>query len=91
MSFGDISASVTFSHEDEARRDYVDDRIKVDERDLVDARLAWTSTDGALELALWGKNLTEEDYISHMYVIGPGGIGVWGAPRTYGVTGTFSF
>ena len=91
MSFGDIAASVTFSHEDESRRDYVDDRIKVDERDLVDARLAWTSTDGALELALWGKNLTEEDYISHMYVIGPGGIGVWGAPRTYGVTGTFSF
>jgi iron complex outermembrane recepter protein len=91
MSFGDISASVTFSHEDEALRDYVDDRIKVDERDLVDARFAWTSTDGAIELALWGKNLTEEDYISHMYVIGPGGIGVWGAPRTYGVTGTFSF
>jgi len=91
MSFGDISASVTFSHEDEALRDYVDNRIKVDERDLVDARFAWTSTDGAIELALWGKNLTEEDYISHMYVIGPGGIGVWGAPRTYGVTGTFSF
>lgn len=91
MSFGDISASLTFTHEDEARRDYVDDRIKVDERDLLDARLAWTSTDGAIEVALWGKNLTEEDYISHMYVIGPGGIGVWGAPRTFGITGTFSF
>ena len=91
MSFGDISASVTLSHEDEARRDYVDDRIKVDERDLLDARLAWTSTDGSMELALWGKNLTEEDYISHMYVIGPGGIGVWGAPRTFGLTGTLSF
>lgn len=91
MSFGDISASVTLSHEDEARRDYVDDRIKVDERDLLGARLAWTSTDGSMELALWGKNLTEEDYISHMYVIGPGGIGVWGAPRTFGLTGTLSF
>jgi iron complex outermembrane receptor protein len=90
-SFGDISASVTLSHEDESRRDYVDDRIKVDERDLVDARIAWTNASGSIELALWGKNLTEEDYISHMYVIGPGGIGVWGAPRTYGVTGTFSF
>lgn len=89
--FGDISASVTLSHEDESRRDYVDDRIKVDERDLVDARIAWTNANGSIELALWGKNLTEEDYISHMYVIGPGGIGVWGAPRTYGVTGTFSF
>ena len=91
FAFGGISASVTLSHEDESRRDYVDDRIKVDERDLVDARLAWTSTSGAIEVALWGKNLTEEDYIAHMYVIGPGGIGVWGAPRTYGVTGTINF
>jgi len=91
FAFGGISASVTLSHEDESRRDYVDDRIKVDERDLVDARLAWTSTSGAIEVALWGKNLTEEDYIAHMYVIGPGGIGVWGAPRTYGVTGTLNF
>ena len=91
FAFGGISASVTLSHEDESRRDYVDDRIKVDERDLLDARLAWTSTSGAIEVAVWGKNLTEEDYIAHMYVIGPGGIGVWGAPRTYGVTATLNF
>ena len=52
LAFGGISASVTLSHEDESRRDYVDDRIKVDERDLVDARLAWTSTSGAIEVAL---------------------------------------
>jgi len=91
LAFGDISASVTLSHEDESRRDYVDDRIKVDERDLVDARIAWANSTGSIEVALWGKNLTDEDYISHMYVIGPGGIGVWGAPRTYGVTGTFNF
>ena len=91
LAFGDISASVTLSHEDESRRDYVDDRIKVDERDLVDARIAWANSTGSIEVALWGKNLTDEDYISHMYVIGPGGVGVWGAPRTYGVTGTFNF
>lgn len=90
-SFGDIDASLTVAYEDESRRDFVDDRIKVDERTLVDGRLAWTNTSGNLEVALWGKNLTDEDYISHMYVIGPGGIGVWGAPRTYGVTGTLKF
>lgn len=90
-SIGDIAASMVVSYEDESGRDYVDDRIKVDERTLVDARVAWTSTEGGLEVALWGKNLTEEDYISHMYVIGPGGIGIWGAPRTYGVTATVNF
>ena len=90
-SFGDVDASLTYAYEDEAGRDYTNDLIKVDDRGLLDARVAWSTNDGAYEVALWGKNLTEEDYISHMYVIGPGGIGVWGAPRTYGVTGTINF
>ena len=37
-------------------------------------------------IALRGKNHTDEDYISHSYVIGSGVIGVWGASATYGVT-----
>jgi iron complex outermembrane receptor protein len=35
---------------------------------------------------LWGKNIFDEHYISELYVIGPGGVGVFGDPRTYGVT-----
>jgi iron complex outermembrane receptor protein len=90
-SWGDIDATVSYAYEDESRRDYTNDKIGVDDRGLLDARLAWSSSDGTYELALWGKNLTEEDYIAHMYVIGPGGIGVWGPPRTFGLTGTVSF
>ncbi len=90
-SIGDIGATLTVAYEDEFRRDYVDDRIIVDEKTLWDATVSWTSTGGGLEVSLWGKNLTDEDYISHMYVIGPGGIGIWGPPRTYGVTATVNF
>ena len=86
LASGNLQFRLELSHADEQRTDFVDDRIIQDEYDLVDGRVAWTSNDEKWEVILWGKNLTEEDYISHMYVIGPGGIGVWGAPRTYGLS-----
>lgn len=88
-SIGDVDFRLAFSHQDEQRTDYIDPRIVQDRFDLWDGRIAWTSESGNVDVALWGKNLTGEDYVSHMYVIGPGGIGVWGAPRTYGVTATW--
>ncbi|MEM7278035.1 MAG: TonB-dependent receptor [Pseudomonadota bacterium] len=84
-SNGDWDFRLAYSHTDEQRTDYVDDRIIQDEFDLLDARVGWTSQDERWEVAFWAKNILEEDYISHTYVIGPGGIGVWGEPRTYGV------
>lgn len=88
-SIGDFDFRLAFSHQDEQRTDYIDPRILQDQVDLWDGRIAWTSNDERLEIALWGKNLRDDDYISHMYVIGPGGIGVWGAPRTVGVSATW--
>ncbi|MEQ8514066.1 MAG: TonB-dependent receptor, partial [Chromatocurvus sp.] len=64
----------------------IDRRTVIEEQELMDARVAWVSSDLQWEVALWGKNLTDEEYVSHSYVIGPGVIGVWGAPRTFGVT-----
>ncbi len=78
-----------FSHSDEVTTDYIDQRTIAEEVDLLDARIGWSNE--TWEIALWGKNLTDEDYISHTYVIGPGVIGVWGAPATYGVTATMEF
>jgi iron complex outermembrane receptor protein len=69
--------------------DYLFTATVIDEQDLWDARVGWTSNSGAWEVALWGKNLTDEGYFAHTYVIGPGVIGVWGPPRTYGVTATW--
>ena len=61
------------------------------EFDLFDARLSWTSRSGALELALWGKNLANEEYITHVYTIASSVVGVFGDPRMYGVTLTARF
>ncbi len=87
---GTYDFRLDYSHVDRQITDYLDQRTRIDEHDLIDARIAWTSNSESLEIALWGKNLAEEDYISHSYVIGPGVIGVWGAPRTVGVTATWS-
>jgi iron complex outermembrane receptor protein len=63
----------------------------IEEAKLLDASVMWVSNEGMYEVTLWGKNLTDERYISHSYRIGPGSIGVWSDPLTVGVTGTVNF
>jgi len=88
-SIGSWNFHLEFSHVDEQLNDYLFTATVIEEQDLLDARIGWTSTDGQWEVALWGKNLTNEGYFAHTYVIGPGVIGVWGPPKTYGVSTTW--
>ena len=59
--------------------------------DLFDARVSWTGSSGALELAVWGKNLANEEYIGHVYTIASSVVAVFGDPRMYGATLTYRF
>ncbi len=90
MQDGELDLRVSLSHTDEQITDYLDQRTIVQEQDLLDARIGWVSGDERWEVALWGKNLTDELYIAHSYVIGPGVIGVFGPPRTVGLTVNWS-
>ena len=89
ISSGSLDFHLEFSHVDEQITDYLFAGTVIDEQDLLDARISWTSNDGQWQVALWGKNLTDEAYFAHSYVIGPGVIGVWGPPKTYGVSVTW--
>jgi iron complex outermembrane receptor protein len=89
-SIGNINFRLSYSFADEQSTSYTDERILQDETKLWDSRLGWQSSDESWEVAAWVKNMTDDDYISHTYVIGPGGIGVWGAPRTYGISVNWS-
>jgi iron complex outermembrane receptor protein len=53
--------------------------------DLVNGRLSWSSPQH-WDIALWGKNLADKAWVSHVYTIGGEVFGVFGDPRTYGVT-----
>jgi len=89
---GDYDFRLSFSHYDEQFNDYpTRTETIIEEADLIDARISWTSTEGTYQLALWGKNLTDERLVAHSYRIGPGSIGVWSDPLTVGVTGTVNF
>jgi iron complex outermembrane recepter protein len=85
-SVGFVDFNLSFSHADEQLNDYINQNTTIDAYDLVGSRLSWTSPNEEWEVALWGKNLTDKDYFSHTYVIGPGVIGSWAAPRTYGLS-----
>ena len=84
--YGAIELTVDYQFTDEQISDYINQNVILEAHELVSLRLAWESYDQALSVALWAKNLLQQEYISHAYVIGPGIIGTWGSPRTVGVT-----
>lgn len=91
---GDFEASANWRFTDDQRGE-VDFDIIDGERvpyaiqpafDLFDARVSWTSKNEGVELAGWIRNAFNQDWVSHIYTIGGDVIGVFGDPRTYGVT-----
>jgi len=60
---------------------------------LINARAALTVMDGALELAVWGRNLSDQrDYVAGNTIPSLGNSAAGERePRTFGVTGTFKF
>jgi len=90
LASGIFEAQLEYSYADEAITDYIDQRTRVEQVELWDARISWTSDDETWDISIWGKNLRDEAWIAHSYVIGPGVIGIWGPPRTIGLTATYS-
>ena len=89
-----IVAKADYRYQDESFYDPDNNPITlVPDYSLVDARLAYTSPAGAHEIALWGKNLGDEDYVRHIYSQRGGTISFanYGAPRQVGLTYTYNY
>ncbi|AMN47695.1 hypothetical protein ACG33_11405 [Steroidobacter denitrificans] len=63
----------------------------VDAYGLVDAHLAFAPNDGRWEIGLWGKNLSDKIYPTHMIIASNTGFMRVGPPRTYGMDFTWNF
>jgi iron complex outermembrane receptor protein len=59
--------------------------------DLLDARITWTNSDDTFNVSLWGKNLTDEEHITHIYAIASSVVAVYGDPRTFGISASYRF
>lgn len=98
FDFGDLAARVDWSYIDDHFIFSADfESTAVDAFNLVDARLTLKNIPLAeiqtLEVALWGKNLTDEEYRTSGIDFGAFGFtgNHFGDPRTYGIEFTYGF
>jgi iron complex outermembrane receptor protein len=89
---GDFDFRAQYAGSDDQHFDFasLDDTVSPSHEEL-DLSARWIAPDQNYQLSLWVKNATDEAYAQHVYRIGPGSIGAWNAPRTYGLTGTWEF
>lgn len=90
---GKITTRVDFYHTDEFFFDPSNHPITASwAYDLWNARIAFETEDGRWRVALWGKNLGDEQYLTHLFTQRGGRIsfGLPGDPRTWGVTVDYS-
>tara|TARA_R110002096_G_scaffold42937_62_gene115781 strand:+ start:1843 stop:4098 length:2256 start_codon:yes stop_codon:yes gene_type:complete len=89
---GELNFNADLTHTDESHNDFATaSQTLNDAKTLLNGSITWTSASENFKLSAWAKNLTNKSYVAHAYFIGPGTIGAWGAPRTFGLTGTYSF
>ncbi|MCC7411814.1 MAG: TonB-dependent receptor [Gammaproteobacteria bacterium] len=61
--------------------------------DVWDSRLAYTTPGGLIEVAVWARNMFDQEYRTHVFTQRGGEIAfaLFGAPRTYGLTVTLNY
>ena len=89
---GDFDLRAQFVAADEQHMDFATQTESISpSHELLDLSLGWTAPSDQYQLSLWVKNATDEAYSQHTYRIGPGSIGAWNPPRTFGLTGTWEY
>ncbi|GAB3103698.1 TonB-dependent receptor [Aestuariicella hydrocarbonica] len=96
--WGTILAHVDWSYQDDFVP-YVDPALntagQIKSYDLINARLSLTDIDvgngQAIQVALWGKNLTDQDYRQNTIPFGLWTTSYFGDPRTYGLDVRYDF
>ena len=61
----------------------VENFLPRDTLNLINLRMGLSNENNGLSVALWGKNLTDEDYLAEL--LNPNGISFYGKPAQYGI------
>ena len=93
QSGAEIGIRYEYDHQDESFQDPENiEGARKPEYDLQHLRVWYQAANRKWEVAAWVENLTDEEYLTHNFPLPPfGNPGTVGAPRTYGVTGTYNF
>ena len=89
-SHGELETSATYRYTSDQRGELEPYAIQP-ATGLFDGSLTWVSPGRKYEIALWGKNLANRVWISHVYTIANEVFGVYGDPRMYGARLTWHF
>lgn len=92
--YGYWTARLDATYMGETRFSISDPRVANEPRTLWNARLSvadLAGLGGQFRLALWGKNLADEEYIQHGANFGSYTGYTWGQPRSYGVDVAYEF
>lgn len=93
LPFGELTANIGYSWQDERISSSTDKRYIIDDYGLLNARLALRGVmvgGGELRLALWGRNIQgEEYYLTHFNAGAPSAF--YGEPRSYGIDVTYEY
>ncbi len=93
-AFGNLAALLTFTHRDVTfQSDENHESNSFKDKDLLSARITWTSPSEKIEVSLWGENITDEEYQIHSITNASGSeaSNLYGMPKNYGVSATYRF
>ncbi len=90
---GSVRARLEYLHKEKAYQDTANyEYSAIPEYRVFNGRLAYTSEDGSWDLALWGQNLANEEYMLHNFSLPPlGAVHIAATPRTWGATVTWNY
>ncbi len=93
---GELHARLAWAYQDESQTSVNQlDNTTLDDRNLVDASIGWSEIrlwdlPGSASVMLWGKNLTDEEYMllstASWGFVGSNETATFGEPRTYGIS-----
>ncbi len=92
VSFGTFTLQLDWSYQDKVYFDALNNELlSQDSYWLWNGRVAWTSTDDQWELAVWGRNLGDKEYLSYAFDLSFFGFQeqMLGTPQMFGVELTY--
>jgi len=93
-SYGTLAALATYTHRDVTfQSDENHDSNSFKDKDLLGARITWTSPSDRIDVSLWGENITDEEYQIHSIANSSGSeaSNLYGMPENYGITASYRF